>query len=246
MNEQLSLEQTQAQKRITGVIIASAIIILWLGHLAYILSSVEPDPANPVFWLHFLLQTYLYTGLFITGHDAMHGTIYRGKGWNSFFGSVSCFLYAGLSYKTLIKNHFLHHKHPGEEGDPDFSVKTQNFWLWWLSFMYHYTTLWQLTIMAVAFNVMKRYIPESSLIAFWVIPAFLSSLQLFYFGTYKPHMKPHTDEMKPHNARSQKLNHLWAMLSCYFFGYHHEHHEYPRTPWWQLYKVKEAAEGKAA
>jgi beta-carotene/zeaxanthin 4-ketolase len=26
-----------------------------------------------------LLQGYLYTGLFITGHDAMHGTVARNK-----------------------------------------------------------------------------------------------------------------------------------------------------------------------
>lgn len=245
MEDQIYREQTPEKQSIRGVTIASVIIILWLGHLSYILAAVEANPANPVFWLHLLLQTYLYTGLFITGHDAMHGTVYHGKGWNLFFGTVSCLLYAGLSYRTLIRNHFLHHKFPGEGDDPDFNIKTQNFWLWWFSFMYHYTTLRQLVIMAVAYNIMKIYIPEPSLIAFWVIPAFLSSLQLFYFGTYKPHMKPHTEEMRPHNARSQKLNHLAAMLSCYFFGYHHEHHEQPRVPWWQFYKVKEAAEGKA-
>lgn len=246
MKEQIYREQTTDSPSITGVIIGSAIIVLWLGHLTYILTSVEPNPAAPAFWLHLLVQTYLYTGLFITGHDAMHGTIYRRKGWNWFFGTVSCLLYAGLSYRTLIKNHFMHHNHPGEKDDPDFSIKTQNFWLWWLSFMYHYTTLQQLVIMAVAYNVMKIYIPESSLIAFWVIPAFLSSLQLFYFGTYQPHRKPHTDAMQPHNARSQKLNHLWAMISCYFFGYHHEHHQNPRVPWWKLYKAKEEAEGRHA
>jgi beta-carotene ketolase (CrtW type) len=28
------------------------------------------------------------------------------------------------------------------------------------------------------------------------------------------------------------------MLSCYFFGYHYEHHESPQTPWWKLYQIK--------
>jgi beta-carotene/zeaxanthin 4-ketolase len=29
------------------------------------------------------------------------------------------------------------------------------------------------------------------------------------------------------------------MTSCYFFGYHWEHHHSPATPWWELWKVKE-------
>jgi beta-carotene ketolase (CrtW type) len=44
--------------------------------------------------------------------------------------------------------------------------------------------------------------------------------------------------MRPHNSRTQPNNHLLAMLSCYFFGYHFEHHAYPRTPWWRLYQRK--------
>jgi fatty acid desaturase len=27
-------------------------------------------------------------------------------------------------------------------------------------------------------------------------------------------------------------------LTCYFFGYHWEHHEAPGIPWWQLYLTK--------
>jgi beta-carotene ketolase (CrtW type) len=47
--------------------------------------------------------------------------------------------------------------------------------------------------------------------------------------------------MDIHRARTQKRNHLKAMLTCYFFGYHHEHHLFPRVPWWQLYQTKEKA-----
>lgn len=236
------MEQIRSYSRITGVMVALAVIGLWTAHLTYILLFAEVNPASLMFWVHLLLQAYLYTGLFITGHDAMHGTIHRNKYINRFFGNLSCFLYAGLSFRRLLKNHFLHHRFPGEEQDPDFSMKSQNFWIWWFTFMINYTTISQLIIMAAAYNILKLYIPETSLIFFWVIPAFLSTLQLFYFGTYKPHMRPHTDHMQPHNARSQKLNHFFAMLSCYFFGYHHEHHEHPGVPWWQLWKVKEAAE----
>ncbi|MCK7516393.1 MAG: hypothetical protein MZV64_01025 [Ignavibacteriales bacterium] len=65
------------------------------------------------------------------------------------------YLFAGLSYNKLIKNHFKHHKNPGEEDDPDFYTKSQNFFIWWGTFLWRYTTITQLIIMAVVFNVLK-------------------------------------------------------------------------------------------
>lgn len=221
-----------------GIFFAILIITMWLSHLIYILNFVEADFTSPIFYLHIFIQSYLYTGLFITGHDAMHGTVSKNNKINKVVGTVSTFLFAGLSYNRLIKNHFMHHKHPGEERDPDFYTKSQNFLVWWGMFMKRYTTITQLIIMAVAFNVLKIWFNDLTLIMYWVIPALLGTLQLFFFGTYLPHKYPHTETMYPHNARTQRKNHLWAMVSCYFFGYHHEHHESPRTPWWKLYKMK--------
>jgi beta-carotene ketolase (CrtW type) len=221
-----------------GVIIALLISFIWLGHLLFSLMYVDPALTNPVFYIHVLLQGYLYTGLFITSHDAMHGNISRSSFINKIAGRLSSFLFAGLSYKKLLNNHIAHHKNPGEENDPDFYQKSQNFFIWWIVFMKRYSTITQLVIMALLFNVLKIWFNELSIFVFWVIPAFLGTLQLFYFGTYIPHKYPHTSQMKPHNARTLKKNHLWGMLSCYFFGYHFEHHEAPNTPWWQLYKLK--------
>jgi beta-carotene ketolase (CrtW type) len=221
-----------------GILVALIVISFWLLHLFYSLNYVQVDFTNPLFYLHILLQGYLYTGLFITAHDAMHGTVSDNKFINKSIGWLSTLLFAGLSYSKLIKNHFKHHKNPGEESDPDFYTKSQNFFIWWGTFLWRYTTIIQIIIMAVAFNILKIWFDEFSIIMFWVVPAFLGTFQLFFFGTYLPHKYPHTENMLPHRARTQKRNHLWAMLSCYFFGYHYEHHESPRTPWWKLYKMK--------
>jgi beta-carotene/zeaxanthin 4-ketolase len=221
-----------------GIFIAFIIISIWATHLIYSLSFVSINFTNPVFYLHILLQGYLYTGLFITAHDAMHGTVSKNKFINKSIGSISTLLFAGLSYNKLIKNHFKHHKNPGQESDPDFYLKSQNFFIWWIIFLIRYTTILQLLIMAVMFNVLKIWFDESAILLYWVLPAFIGTFQLFFFGTYLPHKYPHTENMKPHNARTQRKNHLWAMLSCYFFGYHHEHHSSPATPWWMLYKLK--------
>lgn len=221
-----------------GVFVAIVVLILWLGHLLYSLFIVEPNLMSPFFYLHILIQSYLYTGLFITAHDSMHGTVSKNRKLNNFIGHLSTTLFAFLSYNVLRKKHYQHHRFPGTEKDPDFSPRSNNFFVWWFVFMKNYVTWWQLVLMAVAFNVLLIWFSEIQVIAFWVIPAILATFQLFFFGTYLPHRRPHSHDMEPHKSRTQMKNHLWAMLSCYFFGYHHEHHESPTTPWWQLYKTK--------
>jgi beta-carotene ketolase (CrtW type) len=223
-----------------GVFLAILIILSWAAHLAYILTSVEVSLSNPWMYIHVLIQAYLYTGLFITGHDAMHGTVCSRRKLNEFLGFLAVFLFAGMSYKRLKKNHGKHHKHVATGEDPDYHTGHQNFFVWWANFMWRYLTFTQILIMAALYNVFVWLLklPEPNVIVFWVLPAILGTLQLFYVGTFLPHRRPHNETMEPHKARTQKKNHLWAMLSCYFFGYHYEHHESPKTPWWQLYKMK--------
>jgi beta-carotene ketolase (CrtW type) len=221
-----------------GLLIAITVILAWIGHLAYTLLYVPADFSSVWFYLHILIQGYLFTGLFITGHDAMHGTVSENRTVNQIVGWIASLLFAGLLYNKLIKNHGLHHMYPATEKDPDFYVKSQNFFRWFFVFMYRYVTVWQILIMAAAYNILLIWFDDKNLIFFWIIPAFMGTLQMFYFGVWVPHRFPHGQDMKPYNARTQKKNHLWAMLSCYFFGYHYEHHHSPRTPWWKLYKTK--------
>ena len=223
-----------------GVFFAVIIFVAWLGHLVYILTGVEVAWDNPWMYLHLLVQAYFYTGLFITGHDAMHQLVSKNKRLNKAIGYIFVFAYAGMSYAKLIKKHWDHHRYPGTEKDPDFYTRSQNFFVWWFKFMVRYSTIWQFLAMAAIFNILVYLVglSQMSLVVFWIIPAFLSTFQLFYFGTYVPHRRPHTHEMEKHRARTLKKNHFWAMLSCYFFGYHLEHHQSPGTPWWQLHKLK--------
>lgn len=221
-----------------GILISSVIIILWIVNLFYSLNSVIPDYKNPVFYFHLILQAYLYTGLFITAHDSMHGNVASNKKLNEYAGRLCSFLYAGMSYGKLYVNHRNHHSHPGTLQDPDFYVKNNNFFVWWFVFMKRYVTVIQIIYMAVVFNILKYFFGELQVWSFFVIPVVLSTFQLFYFGTYLPHKTPHEQHMLPFKSRTQKKNHLKAMLTCYFFGYHSEHHGNPGIPWWKLYKLK--------
>lgn len=224
-----------------GALIGCSIITLWALHLAYLFSNSSLSLQSPISYAHLALQGYLTTGLFITAHDAMHGSVSKLKKLNHGIGVVACFLFAAMSYDNLKRNHFKHHEAPTSDLDPDFYSPSQNFFLWFGSFIWRYKSWTQILAMASFYNLFQYllHIPESRIWLFWVLPCLWGALQLFCFGTYLPHRLPKTPDMNPHSARSQTKNHVLAMLACYFFGYHWEHHHSPKTAWWNLWKIKD-------
>lgn len=217
-----------------GLLIGWGIILLWAVSLVFLL-SLQINWTNPLVYLAILVQMHLYTGLFITAHDAMHGIVSSNKRLNHLTGWVSAILFSYNFYWKLFPKHHEHHRYVATDQDPDYH-SSGKFLPWYLSFIRQYVTVWQILLMAATFNVLKLFIPTENLIVFWMAPAILSTLQLFFFGTYLPHMGESDNK---HHSHSQSKNHLWAFFSCYFFGYHFEHHDSPGTPWWRLWRVKE-------
>jgi beta-carotene ketolase (CrtW type) len=119
----------------------------------------------------------------------MHRIVSPNKLTNKVIGYISTFLFAGMSYKRLIKNHWDHHKYAGSDKDPDFYPASNNFFIWWSVFLFRYTTITQLIVMGVSFNVLNIWFSQTQLWLFWIIPAFLGTFQLFFFGTYLPHRR---------------------------------------------------------
>ncbi|MDO6439847.1 fatty acid desaturase [Cyclobacterium sp. 1_MG-2023] len=216
-----------------GVIIAFLIILLWGTSLMFLL-HYPINYSSPILYLGILVQTHLYTGLFITAHDAMHGVVSKHKKLNHFIGWLAAILFSFNFYWRLFPNHHKHHQHVATEEDPDFHT-SDNFIFWYLSFILNYLTIWQFLLMAITFNLLQLIFPVTNLILFWMLPAILSTFQLFYFGTFLPHRGKHSNK---HHSGTLKKNHVWAFISCYFFGYHFEHHEFPNAPWWRLWKTK--------
>jgi beta-carotene ketolase (CrtW type) len=215
-----------------GLLIAILIISLWLTSL-FFLFNWNFSFSNPTVYIMMLVQMHLYTGLFITAHDAMHGTVSSSKTANQLIGQLCTALYAAFSFNKLHQKHHKHHRHVHSENDPDFHDGT--FISWYIKFMKEYLSIWQIVIMAISFNILKLWVHEVNLVLFWIIPSLLSTLQLFYFGTWLPHHGEHDNE---HYSRSQTKNHISAFFSCYFFGYHYEHHDSPAVPWWLLWRTK--------
>lgn len=220
-----------------GVIIALALIMLWFVCLYYFLEW-QVDYWSLWTILAIYLQTHLYTGLFITSHDAMHGSVSKNKKLNMLLGRITAILFAFNSYDRLIVKHHQHHKHVASHDDPDYH-ESGHFWKWYWSFLKSYLTLRQMILVTVSLQLLRIFFPLENIILFWVLPSILSTFQLFYFGTYLPH-KDEVQNQNEHRSGSLKKNHIWAFWSCYFFGYHFEHHDAPGVPWWRLWQVKES------
>ena len=217
-----------------GTIIGWTIMLIWFVS-TFLLLNGEINFYNPVTYLFILLQTHLYTGLFITGHDAMHGAVSANRTLNKVTGIIAIGLFAFNSYWKLLPKHHEHHRFVATEKDPDYHPAS--FLKWYFNFLRQYVTVWQLLLMAVSYNLLLLVFPAPNIWLFWILPAILSTFQLFYFGTFVPHRGLHNVD-NVHKSSSQRKNHLLAFFSCYFFGYHYEHHSAPGVPWWRLYKEK--------
>lgn len=183
------------------------------------------------------LLTWLNVGLFIVAHDAMHRSLVpQHPRINLWFGRIALALYAAFSFDRLKALHLDHHRFSGSHEDPDFNMNhPRNFWLWYGEFMRRYFGAKEFLILCVPVSVyLLLGARVENILCFWAAPAALSSMQLFYFGTFLPHRVG--DEAFPdaHNARTTQFNWLFSFMTCFHFGYHHEHHLSPYLPWWAL------------
>ncbi|WP_016948968.1 beta-carotene ketolase CrtW [Anabaena sp. PCC 7108] len=237
---------TKKLNPVAGMFIAIVIISIWAISLIFLM-SIDISNVNFLMLSPIILwQTFLYTGLFITAHDAMHGIVFpQNPKINHFIGSLCLSLYGLLPYQKLLKKHWLHHHNPASEIDPDFhDGKHKNFLAWYVYFMKNYWNWSQIITLIIIYNILVYIfdMPRNNLTYFWVIPSLLSSLQLFYFGTFLPHSEPSNGYIEPH--RAQTINRpIWlSFMTCYHFGYHEEHHKYPHAAWWQLPKIYKQCE----
>jgi beta-carotene ketolase (CrtW type) len=193
------------------------------------------------------LLSWLFVGLFIVAHDCMHGALApRLPGLERPLGHLCVWLYAALDYDALRAAHRLHHALPGTSADPDFapSASRTAFWPWYLRFLRRYVSVRQLIGLTAVFHVSVMLgAPIAHLIVFWFLPAILSSLQLFLFGTYLPHRPSQRPFLDDHRARSSAYPAWLSLLTCFHFGLHHEHHLHPATPWWRLPALRRRLRG---
>lgn len=240
-NTALRLQDRTAQAAI-GLVLAGGIVAGWLAIHFYAMFVFQLSWASlPLALVMAAVQCWLSVGLFIVSHDAMHGSLAPGKRQvNGAIGASLLFLYAGFGWRKMRDAHFQHHKLAGKAGDPDFDEHNPtSFTRWYMTFLRRYFG-WQ--SMAFVFAVTLVYwlafgVPVAKIMLLYGLPAIASSVQLFYFGTFRTHRHDAVTGAQfadRHNARSERFGLLASLASCFHFGYHHEHHLHPELPWWAL------------
>ncbi len=228
----------ERQTRI-GLLLAAAIIASWAALHVFAVFLFRPTGTQWAWAIPIVaVQTWLCVGLFIVAHDAMHGSLAPGRpSVNRSVGRLSLLLYAGFWMDRLAPKHFDHHRHVGTGRDPDFHEDHPTRLVpWFGQFMRRYFGLREfLVLAAISWTYMLLLgVRLENLLLFWALPSILSSLQLFYFGTFLPHRHEDAPFADAHNARSNEYPWLVSLLTCFHFGYHREHHLSPGTPWWRL------------
>jgi len=235
-----------------GLFLAALVAGGWLGIHFYSMFVFELNWASlPLALGLAAVQVWLSVGVFIVCHDAMHGSLAPGlPRLNSAIAAPLLMLYAGFGWKRMRDAHFTHHKLSGRKGDPDFAEETpSDFFAWYWTFFKRYFGIRSLVFVhaVVGLYWFVFEIPFIQIFVLYGAPALLSSLQLFYFGTFRPH---HQSDKKPfadrHNARSNAFHPLASLFTCFHFGYHLEHHRQPDVPWWALPAAKRAGVGAEA
>ena len=222
-----------------GLGLAAAIMLAWLA--LHITGVFLLDLAVTPLWLTtaiILASTWLSVGLFIVAHDAMHGSLapYRPR-VNFAVGQLCLGLYAGFRFQPLNVAHHQHHRFSGTADDPDFDARAPHGVVaWFVAFFLRYFGLVELLVLSalVAVYLFVLGAEIANVLTFWALPALASSVQLFFFGTYLPH-RPGADNFQDrHRTRSNDFPVWLSLLTCFHFGYHHEHHDQPGVPWWRL------------
>lgn len=243
--------QLRTKQRLLGLGIAALLVGAWLSiHLFGIFLWQASQHGWIAAAALVAVQTWLSTGLFITAHDAMHGTLAPGRRrWNQLVGGLCLMLYAGISYRQLLPKHAAHHRHAGTAQDPDFHAPDPRRLLPWFGrfFATYYThgQFIRITAAALVYILVLGAAVENILL-FWAVPALLALAQLFVFGTYLPHRHGPDQFADEHRARSMSGSAIVSLLTCFHFGgYHHEHHLSPGTAWWQLPRFRREREASA-
>ena len=246
-----TLVRNRQMQTAKGLIYAAVIVACWLGlHFYAMLAFTLSMATLPLALVMALAQCWLSVGVFIISHDCMHGSLAPGRPrLNSAIGATLLFLYAGFGWQRMQSAHFEHHKHSGQDGDPDFDIANPaDLRRWFTTFLGRYfgwrSIIFVHTVVAIYWLVLD--VPMAQIVLLYGLPAMASAVQLFYFGTFRPHRHtaaPFTDR---HNARSNDFGELASLASCFHFGYHLEHHRRPDVPWWALPKAQRAARKEQA
>jgi beta-carotene/zeaxanthin 4-ketolase len=95
----------------SGLFIAIFVMISWARLLLYALFEHEMSIFTTPLLL--MVMIHLYTGLFITAHDSIHGSVCTVPSINYWIGKLCLLSFAGFDYDMIREEHWNHHSHAG-------------------------------------------------------------------------------------------------------------------------------------
>ena len=101
---------TTYPQRPTGLVLTAVIAAVWI--FVHVYSVFFHHITSNIFITAGLIlcQCWLYTGLFICSHDAMHGTLAPNHPkLNDMIGRIILFYYAGFRFDKMKSAHMDHH-----------------------------------------------------------------------------------------------------------------------------------------
>ena len=212
----------------------------------------------------YLLAAASLHGISLFAHEAVHGTLSVNRMWNWVLGAACAIpvLQNCSAYRVL---HLRHHKHLGEEGDPDHYANYTR-WTWmifcmnWLRLIVGYPVYVVmipilgykqgtprdrililsevLATVALAWLVWLSPLQASMLFHGWLIPMLLINTLVNIRGMSQHTLLTETtDEIR--GTRTILTKPLVRFFMCNE-NYHLEHHLYPGVPWYHLSEVHTA------
>ena len=209
-------------------------------------------------------------GISLFAHEAVHGTLSANRQWNWILGAACAIpvLQNCSAYRVL---HLRHHKHLGEEGDPDHYANYTR-WTWmifcmnWLRLIAGYPIYIVMipilgykhgtprdrvlilcevfATLALAVIVWLSPLPASLLVHGWLIPMILINTLVNIRGMSQHTLLTETsDEIR--GTRTILASPLVRFFMCNE-NYHLEHHLYPGVPWYHLSEVHAALRDELA
>lgn len=96
---------------------AAAAVGAVLGGVAGVFALCAAVPSPPIWVLAFVLVAGLQHHLLIVQHEALHYLLFQRRGVNEAVGALASYLiFFTMAYRV---HHFRHHRHLGDEEDPD-------------------------------------------------------------------------------------------------------------------------------
>lgn len=239
----------------------ASFVLLYAVSCAVIV-TVTGAVSGPWSWLvcipFYLVAAGSLHGVSLFTHEAVHGVLSSNHAVNRAAG-IACALPVMQNYSAYKVLHLRHHKHLGNEGDPD-HYDNYSSWTWvvfsahWIRLIVGYPIylvmipilgwrqgrpvdrrwiLFEVALLGAAVAaVLWSPIGWSALLHCWLIPMIIINTFVNIRG-----MSQHTFLEEPDDPVQGTRSILTNAVTEYFMcneNYHLEHHLFPRVPWYNL------------